>query len=29
VAVPTGAQIAAATDKIKTGWPTIVGATVK
>jgi putative spermidine/putrescine transport system substrate-binding protein len=29
VGIPTGAQIAAATDKIKTGWPTIVGATVK
>ncbi|MEI7771838.1 MAG: extracellular solute-binding protein, partial [Chloroflexales bacterium] len=29
VAIPTGPQIAAATDKIKAGWPTIVGATVK
>jgi putative spermidine/putrescine transport system substrate-binding protein len=29
VAIPTAPQIAAATDKIKAGWPTIVGATVK
>lgn len=29
VAFPTGSQINAAFDKIKTNWPTIVGATVK
>lgn len=29
VAIPSGAQINAAFDVIKTGWPTVVGATVK
>jgi hypothetical protein len=29
VAFPTSAQITAATDQIKAGWPTIVGVTVK
>lgn len=29
VGIPTGAQIDSAFEKIKTGWPTIVGATVK
>jgi putative spermidine/putrescine transport system substrate-binding protein len=29
VGVPTGAQIDKATETIKTGWPTIVGATVQ